>query len=150
MTGTHDLSAANGGTRNVLSVEASGALALLLWPILRVAVTNHMAIRGLAVHDLKEESTSTTTDLIGEIGVVYGRTGALEWGRVTVGAGVAGVALDTCPDDDDSCFTLGIPLVAEVSRSSRIVGAGVQAFGNINGKASYGGAVLFVQFGRLR
>lgn len=38
MLGTHDLSEDGRGTRNVLSVDASGSLALLLWPVLRLAM----------------------------------------------------------------------------------------------------------------
>jgi hypothetical protein len=112
--------------------------------------THHVAIRGLVLHDLEGESNSTTTDMIGEIGLFYGRTRLLDWGRVTLAAGVAGIALDTCPDDDDSCFTFGVPFAAEISRGGSLVGLGVQAFANVNTKASYAGAVLFLQLGRLR
>jgi uncharacterized protein YndB with AHSA1/START domain len=38
MVGTHDLSPEGRGTRNVLSVDASGPVAMLLWPVLRFAV----------------------------------------------------------------------------------------------------------------
>jgi hypothetical protein len=106
---------------------------------------HHAAIRALVLHDI-ERSTSE----IGELGALYGRTSAFSWGRGSVAAGVSAVAFDTCPDDDDSCFTPGIPVVAELSRSSRIIGVGIQAFGNVNAKASYAGAVLFLQLGRLR
>ena len=36
--GTHDLAAAGHGTRSTLTVEATGLLALLLWPVLRSAM----------------------------------------------------------------------------------------------------------------
>jgi carbon monoxide dehydrogenase subunit G len=35
MTGTHDMVAEGGGTRNVLAIDANGWLAVLLWPLLR-------------------------------------------------------------------------------------------------------------------
>ena len=38
MVGTHDLSAEGRGTRNVLSVDAKGPVALLVWPVLRFAI----------------------------------------------------------------------------------------------------------------
>jgi hypothetical protein len=38
MLGTHDLSEEGRGIRNVLSVDATGPLALLLWPVLRFAM----------------------------------------------------------------------------------------------------------------
>lgn len=38
LIGIHDLAASEGGTRNVLRVEASGLLAVALWPILRFAM----------------------------------------------------------------------------------------------------------------
>jgi hypothetical protein len=112
--------------------------------------SNHFALRGVALHDLQGETNTTSTDLIGEVGLLYGRTRELSWGRAALAAGISGIAFDACPDDDDSCFTAGIPIVAEVARSGRAVGIGVQGFGNINTKASYAGAVLFVQVGRLR
>lgn len=38
MTGTHEVSAEGAGTRSVLRVEAEGAVAVLLWPVLRLAM----------------------------------------------------------------------------------------------------------------
>lgn len=38
MVGAHDISAEEHGTNNLLRVEADGALAVLLWPVLRLAV----------------------------------------------------------------------------------------------------------------
>ena len=38
MTGTHEVSAEGTGTRNRLSVDAEGRLALLFWPVLRLAM----------------------------------------------------------------------------------------------------------------
>jgi hypothetical protein len=38
MVGMRDISAERGGTKNVPGVEASGAIAVLLWPILRLAL----------------------------------------------------------------------------------------------------------------
>jgi hypothetical protein len=38
MIGGHEIAAEGSGTRNVLHVHASGAVAVLLWPVLRFAV----------------------------------------------------------------------------------------------------------------
>lgn len=106
---------------------------------------HHAALRGLVLHDLDRD-----TDTIGEVAALYGRMRPFGRHHVAVAAGVAAVAFDTCPDDDDSCFTMGIPLVAEAALSSRFIGVGMQAFGNLNRKAPYAGALLFVQLGWLR
>lgn len=38
MKGVHELTPEAGGTKNVLRLEAAGALAVLLWPLFRIAV----------------------------------------------------------------------------------------------------------------
>ncbi len=43
MVGGHEIEPDGDGTRNVLTVEASGALAVLLWPVLRLAMTKALA-----------------------------------------------------------------------------------------------------------
>jgi hypothetical protein len=43
MSATHELYPEGAGTRNVLRVEARGALALLLWPLLRPAMRRALA-----------------------------------------------------------------------------------------------------------
>ena len=105
---------------------------------------HHVAIRAVVLHDL-----DSATDAIAELGALYGRTRVFDWGHAALAGGVSAVAFDTCPDDDDSCVTVGVPLVAEVALSRNLVGLGLQAFGNYNRKAAYAGAALFLQFGRL-
>ena len=105
---------------------------------------HHVAIRGVVLHDLDR-----ATDLIVELGPLYGRTRDLTWGYAAIASGVSGVAFDACPDDDDSCFTVGVPLVAEVAITRRFIGLGIQAYANLNDKAAYAGAALFLQVGRL-
>ena len=106
--------------------------------------SHHFAVRGIVLHDIERN-----TKEIGEIGLLYGRRKAFGRQNAVGAAGVSGVAFDTCPDDDDSCFTPGLPVVVEVSRSWTVVGVGIQAFANFNRKASYAGAVLLLQVGRL-
>ena len=43
MTGAHELSAEGTGTRNRLSVDAEGPLAVLFWPVLRLAMKRALA-----------------------------------------------------------------------------------------------------------
>lgn len=106
--------------------------------------SHHLALRGLVLHDIER-----STREIGELGALYGRTNAFRMRGAVIAAGISGVAFDTCPDDDDSCFTVGVPLVAEITRSWKILGLGLQGFANVNDKASYAGATLFLQAGRL-
>lgn len=105
---------------------------------------HHVALRALLMHDLDRP-----TDDIGEASVLYGRTFGLGGSYAAVAAGISANAFDTCPDDDDACFSLGFPVVVEAAISRKYVGVGLQAFGNVNSIASYAGAVLFVQLGRL-
>jgi hypothetical protein len=110
---------------------------------------HHVAIRGLLLHDMESPTNSSATRTIGELGPLYGRTRMFDWGHAAVASGISGVILDPCPDDDDPCFTFGIPLVAEAAINTKFVGLGIQAFANFNGKATYAGAVLFLELGWL-
>lgn len=106
---------------------------------------HHFALRGLGLGDPYGNSARS----FGELGLIYGRAITTGSGHAAVAAGLAGVGFETCPDDDDSCFTLGVPLVAEVGLSLEFIGLGLQAFGNLNPKASYGGLSLFLLLGWL-
>lgn len=106
---------------------------------------HHAALRIVAIHDIDRP-----TNEIGELSALYGRTRSIRSYPVVLATGLAAVGFFDCPDDDDSCFTFGVPLVAEVSRNSRFVGIGFQAFTNINPKAVYAGGVLIVKLGKLR
>ena len=107
--------------------------------------SHHAAIRALIIHDIERP-----TNEIGELGVLYGRTSVGRSLPVVIATGVSALGFFDCTDDDDSCFTFGVPLVAEVSRSTGLIGIGLQLFGNINSKAQYAGGVLFLKLGRLR
>lgn len=106
---------------------------------------HHAAIRALIIHDIERP-----TNEIGELGALYGRTTVLGSFPVAIATGVSAVGFFDCPDDDDSCFTAGVPVVAEVSRNTRFIGIGLQSFININSKATYAGGILFLKLGRLR
>ena len=106
---------------------------------------HHAALRLVAIHDIDRP-----TNEIGELSALYGRTRSIRNYPVALATGLSAVGFFDCPDDDDSCFTFGVPLVAEVSRNSRFAGVGLQAFANINTKALYAGGVLIIKLGRLR
>lgn len=106
---------------------------------------HHAAIRALMIHDIERP-----TNEIGELSALYGWTTTLQSFPVVIATGLSAVGFFDCPDDDDSCFTLGVPVVAEVSRNARFIGIGLQSFININSKASYAGGILFLKLGRLR
>lgn len=106
---------------------------------------HHAALRLVAIHDIDRP-----TNEIGELSALYGRTRSLRNYPVVLATGLSAVGFFDCPDDDDSCFTFGVPFVAEVSRNSKFIGIGLQAFANINPKALYAGGVLIVKLGKLR
>jgi hypothetical protein len=128
------------------AAPASGGEGIANMAQVVVAKQSHrFSLRGLLVHDIDR-----VTNELGEVGFLYGRSTFVRTIPLGISAGVSGVGFSTCPDDDDSCFTVGIPLVAEASWDSRVVGIGAQAFGNLNSKAPYAGGVVFLKLGRLR
>jgi hypothetical protein len=106
---------------------------------------HHAALRVVAIHDIDRP-----TNEIGELSALYGRIRTIRNYPFVLATGVSAVGFFDCPDDDDSCFTIGLPVVAELSQSSRFIGLGLQAFTNINPKAVYAGGVLFIKLGKLR
>ena len=106
---------------------------------------HHLAARVLVMHDIE---THPLGDEIVEMGILYGRTMPIAGRAVAFATGISGVGFLRCPGDDDSCFTPGLPLVAEVSAARRFIGVGAHLFANVNPKASYAGLVLLLQLGR--
>jgi hypothetical protein len=99
------------------------------------------ALRGVAV-----STTYTDEPSYNETGLLYGRTFLGGLGHATVGSGLA--VVKACEDGDTCTWTLGLPLVSEAAlRPFPVIGLGVQAFANLNGQASFGGLVLFLQAG---
>jgi hypothetical protein len=109
---------------------------------------HQLGVRGLAVVDLSQFPDGGD-DTIGELGILYGRTRMFGSGHVSLSAGASMVGLDPCPHDDDPCFVLGVPIVAEAALSAKVTGIGLQVFGNVNSKAPYAGVALFLQLGWL-
>jgi hypothetical protein len=51
MLGRHEIEPEGAGTRNILTVEAGGALAVLLWPVLRLAMRKALADENRGLRD---------------------------------------------------------------------------------------------------
>lgn len=131
-----------GGSADVGGLGVSGQLVYQKQP-------HQFGLRGMVLHDLSGFPDSGGGDTFGELGLLYGRTRMFDAGHIGFSIGASLVAFDPCPHDDDTCFTIGVPMVAEAALSARVVGIGVQAFGNLNGRAPYAGAALFIQLGWL-
>lgn len=56
MVATHEMSAEGKGTRNVLRVEAGGALATMLWPVLRLAMRRALARENQGLKEFCEQA----------------------------------------------------------------------------------------------
>ena len=101
------------------------------------------ALRVVGLADFAGFPDSSSDDSVGEVGITYGRSSDRSFGYTTVAAGLSMVRVpggDGFYDDSDT--TVGIPLVAEVGVRGRVVGVALQAFGNLNPEASYGGLAL--------
>jgi hypothetical protein len=108
---------------------------------------HHLALRATGIADLFDPASCG----MGDLGVVYGRTAIGSLGHATVGSGLALTSADRCDGSGGSRGAgLGVPIVAEVAlRLAPVVGIGLQAFANVNPRASFGGVVVFLQLGWL-
>jgi hypothetical protein len=131
--------AGGGGTKTIGGLGLSGQLVYQKHP-------HQVTMRALELIDLRSGGTDA---LLVEGGLLYGRTRTRPWGHVSASAGGGLVWFEDCPDGPEACATVGVPLTAEAAVNSRVLGIGLQAFGNINPKAFYRGFALFVQLGWL-
>jgi hypothetical protein len=124
--------------------DARGGGALMAEIIYQTGV-HHFGVRALGAAD----PFGYSGDEFGEVGVVYGRSATRPWGHAAIAAGLAWTGFGSC-QGSGGCSTVGVPVVAEVAaRLFSIMGVGAQAFGNLNTKSVYLGAVLFLQLGWL-
>ncbi|MEX0893410.1 MAG: hypothetical protein WEB88_14685 [Gemmatimonadota bacterium] len=108
---------------------------------------HHLAVRGLALGEVTSDSGSPN---VGELGLLYGRTRMGYMGHVSAAVGLALTAFDPCPNDDDGCIILGVPIVLDAAlRVFPVAGLGAQLFGNLNAEASYAGLAVYLQLGWL-
>jgi hypothetical protein len=111
---------------------------------------HHAAIRIVSMFDLFGEGEPA----FGSIDLLYGRTVTGRVGHASLATGLAYLAGDVCgavtTAECEDRRNIGIPLVGELAmRPVPVLGLGVQAFGNLNRKASFGGVVVFLQLGWL-
>jgi hypothetical protein len=111
---------------------------------------HHAAFRVLAIADAVNTSAGPK---IGEFAALYGRTAIAPAGHAAIASGLALTGGDLCKvaSTDAQCqdsWTVGIPIVAELAlQPLPVVGVGVQAFANLNTKASFFGGIVFLQLG---
>ena len=111
--------------------------------------TQRFSIRGGGVSDIFNETVS-------EFGVLYGHAwrGERSPSSFSVSAGVARVGSDYCDyvaEQFRCTHTISLPFSAEVTWPfSRVLGLGLQAFGNINSVSNFAAVALTLQLGRLR
>jgi len=107
----------------------------------------HYAIRMTWLADLGH-LPELGSDRVREVGALYGRVTTTSWGHASVAAGLSVVTVDGCDGTyEKSCTTIGVPLVAEARLESQVIGLALQAFGDINPKATFGGLGLSLRLG---
>lgn len=136
------LGLAGGASRNV-----DGGFGLMGEVVVQRAPHQWM-LRALGLADFSNFPDGGSDGGFGEVGVLYGRVATGPYGQASVSAGLSVVLLEGCrgsPSDD--CQTVGVPLVAGASFDWRVVGLGVEAYGNLNPISPYAGIVLAVHLG---
>ena len=137
------------GLGGAASSKADGASAVL-GQIVYQKQPHHAAVRIVSIFDLFGEGAPA----FGSIDLLYGRTITGRVGHASLATGLAYLAGDVCgvvtTSECEGRRNIGIPIVGEVAlRPLPVLGLGVQAFGNFNRKASFGGVVAFLQLGWL-
>ena len=130
------------GSRYIeMGVGLSGQLAVEKRP-------HHVSARAIIFGDVGGFPDSGGGDGVGEAGLVYGRMITGVFGQAFVAAGLSAIQFEGCPGtQEDSCGSLGVPIVAQAGINSRIVGFAVQGFANVNPKSIYGGISIVLQLG---
>jgi uncharacterized membrane protein len=62
MVATHEISADGAGTKNVLRVEAEGPVAVLLWPVLRLAMRRALSVENAGLKRYSEQASGSEMD----------------------------------------------------------------------------------------
>lgn len=101
------------------------------------------------IFDLRGFPDSGGGEHVTELGLMYGRSwqrGAVDW---SFSGGIAATGFSDCGDAGPSraCTTLGVPLAADAVLRSRIIGVGLQIFGNLNLEGAFGGIGLVLPIG---
>ena len=85
---------------------------------------------------------------VGEIGLLYGRTGVIPLGHVWISGGISAVNLSGC-DRGMACSIVGVPITAGAAAKLGSVGIGLQGFLNLNSKTNYGGLLFSLLLGSI-
>lgn len=98
---------------------------------------------------VKQISPSATTYKLTDYGLLYGPLWPSGSWRMSVGAGIGLVRVTTeSRGAMDTQSGVALPLEAQVSyRFTSFAGAGLYAYGSINGVRTFGGVLLVVQLG---
>lgn len=133
---------------NAFDTEGGSAFAVV--GAFTVERGGHAGTFRLAVlSDLRGFPDSGGGDEISEVGLLYGRTRTRGTLRTRVAAGLSAVHFSVCPGSDPrhGCSRPGVPLVADATLTSPVVGIGLQAYGNLNTEASWVGLGLRLAVG---
>ena len=114
---------------------------------------HRVLFRSVAIADVTGFPDGSGEGDLSEVGLLYGKRGGGPGPGWSVSAGVAAVHFQRCPDDgadpglDPGCTTVGIPVVAEIGVGAKVVGLGLQLFGNLNAHAPFAGLGLSLPLG---
>lgn len=85
---------------------------------------------------------------VGDVGLLYGRSRSNMLGSVSAAIGPAVAWTDECgPSGGSGCYAPGLGFTVGAAIQSRLLGVGLQAFGNLNTNAPFGGIVLELNLG---
>jgi hypothetical protein len=119
---------------------------VLSWP--RSSIRQECTTSGFVPSELPTPSATVEMNSV-KWAWSTGEVATRPWGHAAIAAGLAWTGFGSC-QGSGGCSTVGVPVVAEVAaRLFSIMGVGAQAFGNLNTKSVYLGAVLFLQLGWL-
>ena len=105
------------------------------------------ALRATAVLGF---ASNEIDDSVADIGLLYGRASTGQ-GRVRHLSAVVGLSLVELSLRGASIqHTIGVPVAAEASVDTSVVGVGLKGFANLNPVHAYAGLVLVLKLGRLR
>lgn len=134
------------GGGGVQDLEAGGIITFQLTGQWR---SHHVAFRALIMGDTNFQSGSG--DSINEAGILYGRRLASSFGYVSAAAGVAAVSAEGFSGAPRQAReTIGLPVVVEAAFQAPVIGLGIQAFGNLNSVALYGGVSIVLHLGWMQ
>jgi hypothetical protein len=110
-----------------------------------------LSIRWVAIAELQLDlwGTSGPAEGVWDVGALYGRIAKTSWGLASVSAGLSLVGVSD--NKGVSTYHPGIPVESQLFWTpTSAFGIGLYAYGNLNSKKSFFGALLCLQIGKLR